>query len=111
MTESKHTPTPWVRDERTVYALNAKGTNRTFISVQGGFDDNGKRTSAEELAANAEAIVRAVNSFEPMLEALTAARDFLDDDRPVVNAADEADNLARVQMLIDAALATTGTPS
>jgi hypothetical protein len=49
---STHTPGPWLRDGRTVYALNNQRVpiNRMSFGVIGGYTDKaGERTSEEEL--------------------------------------------------------------
>lgn len=55
---SEYTKCPWLREGRTVYALNQDGFNRFSASVQDA------HTSANELEANARRIVACVNACE-----------------------------------------------
>lgn len=71
MTETKHTPGPWMLDGLTVYALNDKGWNIFASLVQ---DPN---TPRSELLANA----RLMRAAPDMLEALEMVRDADDDCR------------------------------
>ena len=75
---SSFTPTPWLRDGLTIYALNEGGTNRMSISIHGGWQHgcyhatNDTRTSSEELSNNAAFIVKAVNSHTALVAACRA---------------------------------------
>lgn len=76
---TKHTPGPWTADGCSVYALDETGNvNRFSAHVQGGYVvDNPdvrpvKRTSPEELAANARLIAAAPDM-------LAAGRAMIDD--------------------------------
>lgn len=69
-----HTPGEWKcgEGEPFVYALNSAGTNRFFVSVQGGWLAEGRnkpddaRTSHEELMANARLIAAAPEMYEEL---------------------------------------------
>ncbi len=53
----RHTPGKWeMIDGNFVYALNENDINRFSCSIQGGYSAQGKKTSKEELAANAALI-------------------------------------------------------
>lgn len=56
----KHTPGPWLVDDRTVYALNENGFNRFFASVQDA------HTDPIELEANAQLIAAAPDLLEAL---------------------------------------------
>ena len=64
----EHTPLPWIREGRTIYALNEQGTNRFYCHVQPGGGPG--MDSMEVQEANAALIVRAVNGHEELVEAL-----------------------------------------
>ena len=83
-----HTPTPWLREGRIIYALQASGhfegkgadyhetlVNRFMASVQG---QGATGATEDELEANAEFIVRAVNAYGKLVEALTLAENKLE---------------------------------
>ena len=74
---SEHTPTPWLREDCTVYSLNRFDANRFNCTVQPGFDEYDQRASAAECAANADFIVRAVNHFDELVAALKTARKYV----------------------------------
>jgi hypothetical protein len=64
--KSAHTPTPWSVDG---YGITSKVFNIAMLdTIAKDMDDN--QIGIGELSANAAFIVKAVNSFEPMLEAL-----------------------------------------
>ncbi len=65
---NKFTPGPWLRDGRTIYALNERGVNRFYASVQD------SHAPAYELNANAALM----QSAPDLLEALEAAMAFID---------------------------------
>jgi hypothetical protein len=71
MTEN-HTPTPWLIEGATVYALNEGGTNRMSFNMQGGWKHGSDdfRTTYGELEANAAFIVRACNAHADLVMAL-----------------------------------------
>lgn len=68
---SKHTPGPWLLEDRTVYALNSDSSpvNRFWSQVERGWADQRERTSFEEAEANARLIAAAPD----LLEALSLA--------------------------------------
>lgn len=68
MSDTKHTPTPWTRD-RFLTAIWA-GADPDHWIASTNVESGG---SIEERAANAEFIVKAVNAYQPMLDALKAA--------------------------------------
>lgn len=80
----RHTPTPWLLEGRTVYALDeTESCNRFSCRVEGGFvfrslGGDGERTGEAELDANAEFIVRACNSHDEFGEALADVCAILD---------------------------------
>lgn len=51
---TEHTPRPWIRADRFIYALNAKGSNQFHLSVDNGNGKDG--ASVPELRANARLI-------------------------------------------------------
>lgn len=70
MSDSKHTPAPWVQEGQLVYALNKQGENRFSASIQGGWvwrnsspvghsRSPGERTLNDELEANARLMAAA----------------------------------------------------
>lgn len=73
MDERKHTPGPWLRDGRTVYALTHDGwrngveqfRNRFYANVQ-----PDRECGEDEAVANPALIVRAVNSHDALIAAL-----------------------------------------
>lgn len=77
MTAHGFTAGPWVlRDSMqssVIYKLNARGSNRFWLSVQRGHDDNGERITAKE----AHEIARLIKAAPMMLEALVKARQFI----------------------------------
>jgi hypothetical protein len=68
---NEHTPTPWLREDCTVYSLNRFDANRFNCTVQPGFDEYDQRASAAECEANAALIVKAVNAHDDLVIALT----------------------------------------
>ena len=68
--DTKHTALPFLRMNRTIYALNKRGINIFDASVQAGWNDEDVRLTDAELEDIAAFIVRAVNSHYEMLEAL-----------------------------------------
>lgn len=65
------TPEEWLLaedDKRFVYALNEQGTNIFWASFDGGQRDD-KRTSREELEANAQFVVKAHKHFDALVAA------------------------------------------
>jgi hypothetical protein len=83
--QPKHTPTPWLAEGKTVYALNENGTNRFSALVQAGFEFDGRRykmpASPEEIEANAAFIVRACNSHDALVKVAKNLRDYLGEGR------------------------------
>lgn len=72
-----HTPTPWLLDGRTVYALcEDKSNNRFTAHVQGGWAvaPTKGRTTDQELDANAAFIVKACNMHEELVSAIEDTR-------------------------------------
>ena len=67
-----HTPTEWLRDGRTVYALNSAGFNRMTVSVMPALSNNG--STPEEQEANA----RLIAASPMLLEALKDAQSTID---------------------------------
>lgn len=75
-----HTPTPWLRDGTTIYALNVQGENRMILHIDGGFiwrpydraapPENSERTPPEELEATAAFIVKAVTAHDELVNAV-----------------------------------------
>jgi len=110
MTTTAHTPTPWLRDGMTIYALDETGqVNRFSVRMEGGFiyrpyDRNslGDRTQDAELEANAAFIVRAVNSIDELAEALRRVAAWKD---AVSMIAPELGGLLTAMYAADAALA------
>ena len=80
MTE-QHTPTPWtVYDAADAYYPGIDAARRTVVVFGSADEECGVRgDTPEEAEANARFIVRAVNSHDEMLEALTLARTFMVD--------------------------------
>jgi len=76
---AEQSPGPWLQENRTVYALNERGTNRFTAHVDAGWQHGylgsreDKRTSEGELAANARLMAAAPD----LLEALQAASGYL----------------------------------
>jgi hypothetical protein len=60
-----------------VYALNARGTNRFTLIIEGGETDDGKRTPPGELQANANLIVAAPSMYEGCIQGLDLAKEAL----------------------------------
>ena len=67
-----HTPTPFLVDGCTVYALNDYGVNRVSAYVQPGHTGSRDRTTAEECKSTAEFLAKAANSHDRLVEALRA---------------------------------------
>lgn len=80
-TVGKHTPGPWlIADNTFVYSLNGRGTNVFWSHVQPGWKGHHaeKRTSSEEIEANAKLICAApdlIKSAESARCILVAIRD------------------------------------
>lgn len=77
MPEGKHTPGPWLLQDRTVYALNDERipVNRFTASVDSGWLHDKARVSREEVDANARLIAAAPE----LLEALESMLEIYDD--------------------------------
>lgn len=59
-TRTAHTPGPWLIEDGTfVYRLNNADINTFCLQVQGGYTDQGTRTTKDELSANARLIAAA----------------------------------------------------
>lgn len=73
MSESKLMPVSWIRDGRTVYALNEQGVNRFSFHIQGGFvwqtRTSGERTTDSEL----DAVTQLASAAPDLLAACQAA--------------------------------------
>jgi hypothetical protein len=77
---SEHTPTPWLREDTTIYFLDWDGesyegkgaTYRQMLTnrFSCGFQGHDRRISREELLANAEFAHRAVNNHDALVTAL-----------------------------------------
>lgn len=78
-TNTQHTPTPW---QRTAYGI-WKESNQGNFKVADCIPDDGygayKCPSELQAVANADFIVRAVNSHDALLEALKVAKNLLDE--------------------------------
>lgn len=90
-TEAKHTPTPWKVSDGTdmTDVQSASGVNLALMMFRGR-DHNGVEVEIDG-NANADLIVRAVNSFEQnqqtiaaLVEALEEARDFIREFKPEI---------------------------
>jgi len=57
-----------IADGTFVYCLNSGGENRFDCGIQAGRDEHGKRTSIEELEANAHLISAAPDMYEALKE-------------------------------------------
>lgn len=68
MNEIKHTPLPWKTEGRHI--LSSKENFPDFIAICGRLDTE---PHSEENKANAELIIRAVNSHDALVEALRIA--------------------------------------
>jgi len=68
---SKHTPSPWLLEETTIYALNNERipVNRFTASIDRGWGDDGKRIGQEEVVANA-ALMKAAPDLKDALQKL-----------------------------------------
>ena len=70
--EMNYTKGEWLiaeEDRNFVYCLCNAGINTFSLLVQGGYDNNNKRTSKEELEANAHLIASAPLMYEALKEA------------------------------------------
>ena len=79
MTEGKHTPLPWaVRPQKHDDWGYIRGPDGTLACIARGADDKDfdqhRRDGTNPYAANAELIVRSVNSLPALVEALWKAR-------------------------------------
>src|SRR2546430_17659426 len=75
MTRPTHTPTPWTLDEDWMLIKGAKGEE--VAAIHSGQDDS-ERMDRNVAHNNAALIVRAVNAYAPMREALELAVKWLD---------------------------------
>jgi len=72
-TETRFTPSPWNREDATVYTLAKDGGNRFRAQFTRGFGDDGKRIDNGEVVANA-----ALAQASPdMYAALEGAREYV----------------------------------
>ena len=73
MSDTKHTPTPWKRIDlfpTLIWADDNKQAQHWIATT----NVDTVASSAEEKSANAELIVKAVNSYQPMLDVLLVLR-------------------------------------
>ncbi len=66
MANTGYTKGEWKIDNRTVYSLNTRGTNRFSCHVQEADDDMGRRISDAEVTANAHLIAAAPDMYEAL---------------------------------------------
>lgn len=74
---TRFTPSPWLRDGRTVYALNEDNTNRFSARIEGGFQSKSWRGQVWTPSDEVEATAVLICAAPEMLEALKAALDYL----------------------------------
>jgi len=73
-----HSPASWrILDGTFVYRLSSLDLNRFSFNIEGGYTDDGTKTSKEELRDLASFIVRACNAHAKLINAVRMAKDLL----------------------------------
>jgi hypothetical protein len=106
MSETKHTPTPWLIDEYGGITYSGSRKNH-HLPVNGVEFSCSPGARMDEAKANAAHIVLCVNSHDALVSALKAARPMLSDDYEfsvIMGSGMEAEEIGEVIDAIDAAL-------